>query len=68
MFLCWSVLDRRDVGRAIETFDEIERSFNLKPNVRSYDAVLRCCIENGHTLGAMSFMEEMREQGVSHVP
>lgn len=54
-----------DVGRAIETFDEIERSFGLKPTIRSYDAVLLCCIKNGHTLGAMSFMEEMRQQGVS---
>lgn len=30
--------------------------------------MLQCCIKNGHALGAMSFMEEMRQQGVSRVP
>ena len=54
----------RDVGRAIETFDSISNTFGLVPNIRSYDGVLQCCIRSGHDTGAMSFLDEMAQQGV----
>ena len=54
-----------DISRAIETFDEISARFDCAPDLRSYEFVLRSCLNAGNTQNAVAFLGEMQAQQVA---
>ncbi len=53
-----------DVGRAFETFEEIERTFAMAPTTASYNALLGACVWHGRAWAAPRLADEMAAKGV----
>ncbi len=54
-----------DVGRAFETFEEMERTFGAAPTTASYNALLSACVWHGRAWAAPRMEEEMRAKGIA---
>ncbi|GAQ82429.1 pentatricopeptide repeat-containing protein [Klebsormidium nitens] len=55
----------RDMSRAFQTFDEIQRTFKLEPDVHSYNAILDGCGQARQVAATVRTFELMEASGVT---
>lgn len=52
-----------DLHRAFQTYDEVEKTFGLKRNVDTFNALLEGCIQVKHVRGGLRILSEMEKMG-----
>lgn len=52
-----------DLHRAFQTYDEVEKTFGLKKNVDTFNALLEGCIQVKHARGGVRILSEMEKLG-----
>lgn len=62
--IIWACSIGRDLDRAFQTYDEVERTFGLERNIDTFNGLLEGCVELRHVRGGMRIMTEIENNGL----